>query len=38
LQLKQMNSVRGRTPEAPTDLEIPEEFQDLIQKNHRFDR
>lgn len=38
LQLKQMNSVRGRTPEAPTDLEIPEEFQDLIQKNHHFER
>ena len=38
MQLKQMSSNSKRTPEVPIDLEIPEEFQDLIQKNHHFER
>ncbi len=38
LQLNQIHSKDRQTPEEPTDLEIPEEFQDLVQKNHRFDR
>jgi flagellar biosynthetic protein FlhB len=38
LQLKQMNTQSGMVLEEPTDLEIPEEFQDLEQKNHRFER
>lgn len=37
-QIKQMNSKSRRTPEAPTNIEIPKEFQDLVQKNHRFER
>ena len=38
LQLNQIHRKGRQTPEEPTDLEIPEEFQDLVQKNHHFDR
>ncbi len=38
LQLKQTHAQTGQALEMPTDLEIPEEFQDLAKKNHRFER
>lgn len=38
LQLKQINTTGGRAPDEPRDLEMPEAFRDLAQKNQRFER
>ncbi len=38
LQLKQSSTIYNRTLDEPTDLEIPEEFQDIAKKNQRFER